>query len=124
MHPDKILIFVYNLDKGSLSDIKDHQYSSGPVRTPVCNLCALIQSPVGMKKAWKRFISDLKIPAEYLYREEFGKQFAFTQFAGPGVFIQLGGSMILLAGADEINRCTTTDELIRLVQQRVQKYIS
>jgi len=123
MHPDKVLLFVYNLDKGSLSDIKDHQYSSAPAKAPACNLCALISSPVGMKKAWKRFISDLGIPAEYLYREEFGKQFALSQFAAPGVFIQLGGSLILLASGDEINRCATTDDLITLVQQRVQKYI-
>ncbi len=124
MHPDKSLVFVYNLDKGNLSDIKDHMYSSGPSRAPPCNLCALIQSPVGMKKAWKRFISDLGIPAEYLYREEFGKQFALAQFAGPGVFIKLGGSSILLANAEEINGCRTTDDLIRLVGQRVQKYLS
>jgi len=122
MHPEKELVFVYNLDKGSLSDIKDHQYSSGPAKAAPCNLCALIQSPVGMKKSWKRFISDLGIPAEYLFREEFGKQFALANFAGPGAFIQLGGSLILLAGADEINRCTTTDELISLIQQRIQKY--
>jgi len=124
MHPDKILIFVYNLDKGSLSDIKDHQYSSGPARPPPCYLCALIQSPVGMKKSWKRFISELGIPAEYLYQEEFGKQFALALFASPGIFIRLGGSLILLAGADEINGCRKTDDLISLVRQRVQKYQS
>ncbi|WML66629.1 MAG: hypothetical protein METHP_00071 [Methanoregula sp. SKADARSKE-2] len=122
MHPDTILLFVYNLDKGSLSDIWDRQYSQGHARTPPCNLCALIQSPVGMKKSWKRFISVLGIPAEYLYREEFGEQSAHAPFASPGIFLKLGGSSILLAGADEINGCRTTDDLISLVRQRVQRY--
>ncbi len=124
MQPDRVLIFVYNLDKGSLSDIKDHMYSAAPVKTPACNLCSLILSPVGMKKGWKRFISDLGIPSQYLFREEFSKEFGFSKFTAPGVFIQMGGSLILIAGAEDINNCKSTDDLIDLVKQRIQKYIS
>ena len=124
MQPDRVLIFVYNLDKGNLSDIKDHMYSASPAKAPACNLCALISSPVGMKKGWKRFIADLGIPARYLFREEFAKEFGFTKFVSPGAFIQMGGSLILIAGAEEINRCGSSDDLIDLVRQRVQKYLS
>lgn len=123
MQPDRVLIFVYNIDKGSLSDIKDHMYSAAPAKTTGCNLCALISSPVGMKKGWKRFIADLGIPAQYLFREEFTREYAFPRFTPPGIFIQLGGSLIIVAGAEEINRCESTDDLIELVRQRVQKYI-
>jgi len=123
MRPDRVLIFVYNLDKGSLSSVNDKLYASGPSRAPACNLCALISSPVGMKKGWKRFIADLGIPAEYLYREEFSKEYGVPGFGAPGAFIRLGGSLILLASADEIKRCETTDDLIGLMRQRIQKYL-
>jgi len=122
MQPDRKLVFVYNLDKGSLSDIKDKLYATVPSKAPACNLCSLIQSPVGMKKGWKRFVQDLAIPADYLFREEFQKEFGLPKFAAPGIFIQLGGSLILLVSAEEINRCESTDDLIEIVKQRVQKY--
>jgi hypothetical protein len=124
MQPDRVLIFVYNLDKGNVSDIKDHMYSAAPAKTPACNLCSLISSPIGMKKAWKRFVADLGIPVQYLFREEFSKTFGLAKFNPPGAFIQMGGSLILIAGADEINQCGSTDELIELVNQKVRKYIS
>lgn len=124
MQPDRILIFVYNVDKGSLSDVKDHMYSGATAKIPSCNLCSLISSPVGMKKGWKRFIADLGIPVRYVFRDEFAKEFGLPKFNPPGVFIQMGGSLILVAGAEEINRCESTDDLIELVKQRIQKYIS
>jgi hypothetical protein len=124
MQPDRVLIFVYNLDKGNVSDVKDHMYSAGPAKMAACNLCALISSPVGMKKGWKRFIADLGIPAQYLFREEFVKGFGLPGFTPPGAFIQMGGSLILLAGPEDINQCGSTDDLIGLVGKRVQKYIS
>jgi len=124
MQPDRVLVFVYNLDKGSLSDIKDHMYSAAPVKSPACNLCSLISSPVGMKKGWKRFVADLGIPARYLFREEFAKEFGLPGFNPPAVFIQIGGSLISLAGVEEINRCESTDDLIELIKQRIHKYIT
>ena len=124
MQPDRVLILVYNLDKGSLADVKDNLYSSSPSRAPPCHLCALISSPVGIKKGWKRFIADLGMPAEYLYREEFGREYTLPGFAAPGIFIRLGGSLILLVSGEEINHCESTDDLIDLVRQRVQKYLA
>lgn len=122
MRPDQVLIFVYNLDKGSLAPIKDHSHSAGPGRVPACTLCSLISSPVGMKKGWKRFIADLGIPADYLYREEFSREYDLPGFAAPGAFIRLGGSLILLVSAEEINKCESTDDLIDIVRKRIQKY--
>ena len=123
MQPDRELIFVYNLDKGSLSDVKDHLYSTVPNRPPPCNLCNLVSTPVGMKKAWKRFIADLGIPAEYLFREEFGREYTLPGFAAPGVFVRMGGSLILLVSSEEINRCDSINVFIDLVRQRIQKYL-
>ena len=121
MRPDRVLIFVYNLDKGSLDGVKDHFYSTSQ-RESACKLCAFISSPVGMKKGWKRFIADLGITAEYLYREEFTRDYSLPGFGAPGIFLQLGGSLITLVSADEINTCESTDDLIDLVRKRIQKY--
>ncbi|HXX54943.1 MAG TPA: hypothetical protein VEI81_02475 [Methanoregula sp.] len=122
MQPDQKLVFVYNLDKGSLSDIKDKLYATVPAKSPACKLCELIQTPVGMKKGWKRFIQELGIPADYLFREEFSKEFSLPKFSAPGIFLQLGSSLIPLISAEEINRCGTTDDLIEMVKQRVRKF--
>jgi len=124
MQPDHKLVFVYNLDKGSLSDIKDKIYATTPSKAPACILCSLIQSPVGMKKGWKRFIQDLGIQADYLFREEFQKEYGLPKFNAPGIFIQLGGSLILLVSAEEVNRCESTDALIDILRQRIQKYLA
>jgi hypothetical protein len=123
MLPDRFLLFVYNLDKGSVADIKDYLYSSQPAKTPQCNLCALISSPVGIKKGWKRFTSEIGIPVKYLFRDEFSHEFSLPKSPSPAVFIQIGGSTILLVNSDDLNYCKNTDELIDLVKKRIQKYL-
>ena len=123
MLPERFLLFVYNLDKSRVTDIKDYLYSSQPSKTPQCNLCALISSPVGIKKGWKRFTSEIGIPVRYLFRDEFGHEFSLPKISSPAVFLQIGESTFLVVNSDELNRCKTTDELIDLIKQRISKYL-
>jgi len=122
MQPGQKLVFVYNLDQGSLSALTDYHKSTTAAKISPCNLYTLVFSPVGMKKGWKRFISDLGIPSRYLYRDEFAIETGTVKHSFPAVFIQSGKSFEEIIAADEINRVDSTDSLISLVTQRLSHF--
>jgi len=124
MQSGMVLLFVYNIERGNLSDMPDYHQTVSSVKTPRCNLFALIYSPVGMKKAWKRFISDLGFPCRYLYHDEF-QQISGEQYPPlPAVYIHSGKSFHELISAEEINRTGSVDTLIGLVTQRLKQYLT
>jgi len=122
MRPDMVLLFVYNINRGNLSGMTDYRQSLASAKTPGCNLFALIFSPVGMKKGWKRFLNDLPYPSRFLYRDEFQQEFSIMKPSVPVVYLQLEKSLHELINTDEINHITSTDLLIDLVTQRLQQY--
>jgi hypothetical protein len=123
MQSGMVLLFVYNIDKGNLSGMSDYHHSMTSAQTPRCNLFALISSPVGMKKAWKRFINDLGFPSSFLHRDEFFQLCGTQKLSVPAVYIQTGKSFHILINTDEINRLDSTDILIGLVTQRLRKFL-
>jgi len=119
MQSGMVLLFVYNIERGNLSGMTDYHQSL----TSQCNLFALIFSPVGMKKAWKRFINDLGFPSRFLYRDEFQQIYGIQKPSLPAVYIHSGKSFYELINAEEINRIGSTDVLIGLVVQRLKQYL-
>jgi hypothetical protein len=124
MQSGMVLLFVYNIDKGNLSGMSDYHHSMTSAKTPQCNLFALISSPVGMKKAWKRFINDLGFPSRFFHRDEFFQLCGTQKLTVPAVYIQSGKSFHELINADEINRIDSTDVLIGLVTKRLKQYLA
>jgi hypothetical protein len=122
MQSGQMLLFVYNIDRGTLSAMTDYHKCSTAGKSSPCNMYALIFSPVGMKKGWKRFISDLGISSRYLYRDEFSIETGTEKHSFPAVYIQSGRSFEEIITADEINRVDSTDSLIGLVTQRFMHY--
>jgi hypothetical protein len=122
MQPGQMLVFVYNLDKGGLSAMTDYHKNTSAAKISPCNLYALIFSPVGMKKAWKRFISDLGIPSRYLYRDEFTIETGIGKHPFPAIYIQSGKSFEEIIGSDEINLVDSADSLIALVTRRLTHF--
>ena len=122
MQSGLILLFVYNINRGNLSAMADYQKSSIPGKSPPCNLYALIFSPVGMKKGWKRFINDLGIPSRFLYRDEFFLETGTEKQSYPAVYLQSGKLVQEMITADEINHLDSVDSLILLVTQRLIHY--
>jgi hypothetical protein len=122
MRSGLILLFVYNIDHGNLSAMTDYHKSTPSGKTPPCNLFAMIFSPVGMKKGWKRFISDLDIHTRFLYRDEFFLETGTEKPSFPAVYIQTGKLFQEIISADEINCMDATDSLIGLVTQRLRQY--
>ncbi len=119
MQPVRTLVFVYNLDSGVLPKIKDYAATAPAPEPDGCRLFTLTNSPIGMKKEWKRFVKDLGMPARFLPRNEFVREFGQVLSGFPAVLVHDGTELALLISRDEINRCQDLDELIRLVRQRI-----
>jgi hypothetical protein len=122
MQSGMILLFVYNIERGNLSGMPDYRQTVSSVKTPRCNLFALIYTPVGMKKAWKRFINDLGFPYRFLYQDEFQQMSGEQKPLLPAVYLHSGKSFYKLISAEEINRINSVEVLIALVSQRLKQY--
>ena len=117
---EKSLLFVYNADTGLFSVVTDYAHKILSPKTYPCNLCALTYGNMGMNKKWKEFIAGLKMPIEFLHRDEFVKLHTVSDTQLPAAFLKEGESIASLITASEINECTTVDALIALVTRKVE----
>ncbi|MDO9549935.1 MAG: hypothetical protein Q7J03_03080 [Methanoregula sp.] len=116
------LVFVYNIKGDVLPKIKDFSSKKALPDTDMCNLYEITHSPIGMKKNWKRFITDLGIPVRLLNGNEFSSEFGPGIVTFPVALLQHGKDLTLFIETDEINRCSSIEDLIRLVQQRFAEF--
>lgn len=119
MRYGRLLIFVYNCDRGNLSAIKNYSQKLTAEKPPECNLLGLISSPVGIKKAWKRYIQELRIPSRFLYHDEYSEEFGELLTPLPAVFLHIDKTRSLLISADDLTRARTLEDLIGLVNQKL-----
>ena len=117
---EKSLLFVYNADTGLFSVVTDYAHKILSPKTYPCNLCALTYGNMGMNKKWKEFIAALKVPIEFLHRDEFVKFHAVSDTQLPAAFVKKGESITMLITSGEINECTSVDALIALVTEKVE----
>ena len=117
---EKSVLFVYNADTGLFSVVTDYAHKILSPKTYPCNLCALTYGNMGMNKKWKEFIATLKVPIEFLHRDEFVKLHAVPDTELPAAFVKKGESVTTLITSSEINECTSVDALIELVTKKVE----
>jgi len=72
------LILVYNADSSFFNIIKDGLHKIISPSTYQCNLCTFTYGTARMKEELKAFIDKLKIPAEFLHRDEFVRKQRYT----------------------------------------------
>jgi hypothetical protein len=120
MSDGKTILFVYNADSGVLPRMKDYttKESSAPGRD-FCNLSAITNSPIGMKKDWKRYIRELNIPSQFMNRNEFSAEFGQALNSFPAVLIRHGQALCLLLSTDELNRCRELEDLTGLIDMKI-----
>ena len=118
------MILVYNADSGFFNVIKDGLYKIVSPSTYQCNLCALTYGTIRMKDEWKAFIDKLKMPVEFLHRDEFLEKLKShphnlkdTKF--PAVFLDKGGKISLLITHYEVNKCKTMKDLMDLITRKL-----
>ena len=89
-----------------------------------CNLCALTYGTVRMKDEWKAFIDKLKMPSEFLHRDEFLRKLKthphnIRNAKFPAVFLDKGGKISLFITNNEINECKTLKDLMNLITKKL-----
>ena len=109
------LVFVYNAEGGVFNTLTDVAHKIFSPQTYQCNLCALTHAAFGMRKEWKTFLDGLGRPLEFLHADELGARHGVKGVRLPAIFESDAGRLKLLAGADSINACRTTDDLKRLI---------
>jgi hypothetical protein len=120
MRSGRFLIFVFNCDRGNLSAIRDYSQKLKDDKAPECSLFALISSPVGIKKGWKRYIQELGVPARFFHHDEYEEEFGALLTPLPAVFLHDQKTKRLFISADELGRAMTMDDLIVLVNQKLR----
>src|SRR5919108_3634154 len=118
-HARPALVFVYNADSGLFNTLADVAHKIFSPRTYPCNLCALTNSAVGMRKGWKRFLDELDRPLEFLHADELKARYGVAGGALPAVFKKGGEGIEVLVEAASINACRTMDDLKRLILNRL-----
>jgi hypothetical protein len=122
------LILVYNAESGFFNIVKDSLHKVISPSTYQCNLCALTYGTVSMKDEWKTFIDKLKIPTEFLHRDEFLRKLKshphnIRDVKFPAVFLDKEGKISLLIAHNEINECKTLKELMNLITKKLQSTV-
>lgn len=117
------LLFVYNADTGLFSVVTDYAHKILSPKTYPCNLCAITYGSMGMNKKWEEFIANLSFPVEFLHRDEFVKHYDFKDTQLPAAFLKKGDNITMLITHDEINKCTTIEELMNLVTGKAGKML-
>lgn len=120
MRSGRFLVFVFHCDRGNLSAIKDYSHKQSDEKVPVCNLLSLISSPVGIKKGWKRYIQELRIPVQFLHQDEYEEEYGELLTQLPAVFLHTDKARSLLISADELNRMQDVEDLMILVTQKLR----
>ena len=118
---DRTLLFVYAVDGDLLSTFRDYAHKLLSPRTYPCKLCALTYGPLGEKPAWSCLVKSLPLAVQFLHRDELRKEHSRLDLPLPAVLVRgADGTHEELIAAAEINRCASTDELVRLVRARVE----
>lgn len=121
------LILVYNADSGLFNILKDGLHKAISPSTYQCNLCALTYGSIRMKDEWKDFIEKLKIPHQFLHRDEFMKKLEthphnIEEISFPAIFIRRDEKISLFITSDEINRTKTWEDLMKLITDKISEH--
>ena len=118
--PRPTLILVYNADGGLLHALGDAVHKLASPATYPCSLCALTYGAVSMRRAWRRFLGGLGLPALFLYRDEFHRDLDQRGIALPAILLAGDGpEPQVLLRAEDINALPDLSALIALTQTRL-----
>jgi len=68
---NKKILFIYNADSDTFSQIKDLVTKVVAPNKYQCNLCAVTYGPLKMKNEWKTFLDALPQEKVFMHRDEF-----------------------------------------------------
>jgi len=128
------LVFVFNATGGGgkWQGFKETLHKTFRPSTYECNLCAVAYGAFGMKKEWKKFVSNLDVPVEsmgkdifdmeFLHRDEFDKKYNLKDAQYPSAYLETNQGLQLFISQDEMNAVKEVSELIALVEGKIKDF--
>lgn len=113
------ILFVYNADSGMFNTLTDIAHKIFAPQSYSCNLCAITYGNFAIRSEWKEFLESLDCELEFLHRDEYLEKYGPSETALPAIFLKKGEMLELWISADEINRCSSIDDLKRLITSRL-----
>lgn len=113
------IIFVYNGQSGIINTLLHVAHKMFSPQTYECNLCAITNSPIGMRKEWKEFLNSLGFDYEFIHTDELATKYQITNIKLPAIFIKKDQAMELRIAAPAINNCHTMDCLQKLILEGI-----
>ena len=127
------LIFVFNADTGGKwKGFKETLHKSFRSSTYDCNLCAVTYGAFGMKKEWKKFVSNIDVPVEsmgrdifgmeFLHKDEFDKKYHLKDAKYPSAYLETKDGVQVFISQDEMNTVKDIPELKALVNKKIEEF--
>lgn len=115
------LIFVYNAASGWGNLLLDGAHKILKPDTYSCDLCQLTHGAFRERGVWKDFRQSSQVPMQFLYKDEFLKDYA-SKFRHthtfPVILGRTGSGLELVVSSEELQDLETAVELIRLLKAR------
>lgn len=116
------LIFVYNAASGFGNVLLDGAHKVLKPATYNCDLCQLTHGAFRERKVWKDFRQSSQLPMQFLYKDEYQKEYA-SKFGHahtfPVVLGRTGSGLELVVSSKELSALETAEELIGLLKSRI-----
>lgn len=113
----KNILFVYNADSGIFNTVTDIAHKIFSPQTYECNLCAITYGNFTIRGEWKEFLETLDAELEFLHRDEFIRKYRLAEVALPAVFLKSAEDLELWINAEEINSCSSVDDVKKLIRR-------
>lgn len=115
------LILVYNAQSGKISGVMDALHKILSPQTYNCSLCKITHAAFGEKSLWKEYRKHSGITMEFLYADEFRKQYASKfghKFDFPVVLAEGVNGLEIFVSKNELMQIGSEKELIALIENR------
>lgn len=116
------ILFVYNINSGIVSTLSEYFPKVIKPQTYRCRLCSLTFGNLGMKSEWREFLRELKVPVQFLHRDEFEARYPNMTAQFPNAFIVNGGELIPFMSREEFNGFTSLEELMEAVTGKIKEF--
>lgn len=86
-----------------------------------CSLCQITYNYLGMRAAWKTFLSSLPVETKFYHKDEFNRFYSAahpTSF--PAIFLEKDKEIIQIVTSDELNQ-TDLVELMKLIKNKMEE---
>lgn len=119
--PGKI-VFVYNAQSGAFHALADLTHKLISPQTYACNLCAVTYSPWGMKRRWRRFLTELGAEYEFLHKDEFQQRYgSMADLPLPAILRESGGQLRPWIDQDALESVSSVEDLENLLRTKLQQ---